>query len=360
MTMKRRFLPWFAVIVALGNVAIGQAQTQIPDPVDELHGTWSYIVGNAVSNTYSCPQATGIGDGRTWACSVELYGGVTSCNVTYNVTFSSNVFSYNAVYISGTCPVGQGHGNWSGTLTVGLVVMCDVPVNEGTCINNFDNFRTAGPNGFTDITEGQSVKWEVPGTISGSQSNGGENASADKGPINWQQGGTYYTGTLFTATLNDPKDTNYNFAGHLTQEFVSASGNTCLPISFPPSNQWVPDWANNYSVGNGNTGSGDYTFYDVIGLPWSYILAVQSGSSHLPCTVSATQSMAIDYSDDLGPNPKWWIYETHPLQLIIGDGTVQFTRHGKGAQRRFGNNRSTWRWDQWWRTAMLAMPFWFS
>ena len=70
-------------------------------------GTLMAILGNAVSNTYSCPQATGIGNGRTWVCSVVLYGANISCNVTYNVTFSSGLFSYNAVYISGTCPGGR-------------------------------------------------------------------------------------------------------------------------------------------------------------------------------------------------------------------------------------------------------------
>jgi len=35
--------------------------------------------------------------------------------------------------------------------------------------------------------------------------------------------GTYYTGTYFTATLHDPKDTNYNFAGHITQEYQTHS-----------------------------------------------------------------------------------------------------------------------------------------
>jgi len=75
-------------------------------------------------------------------------------------------------------------------------------------------------------------------------------------------------------------------------------------INGSPNSQWVPDWANNYSVGNGNMGSGDYTLYDGLGLPWSYITAVQSSGSHLPCTLNTTQEMKINYSDDLGPSPR--------------------------------------------------------
>ena len=332
------------IILCVMSVSAQAQHIAVADPIVDLAGTWTHYLG-VQNGQYVCTWVAA----HNFSCAVSFaYNGGT-CHVTYAATWAggSGVWDYTATYNSGTCPA----NSWSAFLSDSGFHMCDYYRSNQTCQNAYFYYRTAGANSVAETNGGIATEIEVPGTIAGSYSSGGENATVDRGEDHDAFNGVVFEGEDFSATLKDPANAHASFSGHVTNEIVTSVSNTCLPITYTAGSLWTPDVANDYSVGNINdAGTGDQTAYDEIAVAVDYINRNQrSWTVTLPCTVTLDQRMGIDVPADGG---SWgggldWIYQDHLIAFQIGDGWVKATRNGVGTQRNFGTKRIVWRTNEW-------------